>query len=84
MTKTVHGKVYGKTIELDENLDISDGQEVVVEVKVVSPLLRKPGDGFRRTEGALADDQEWDAIMEEIHQARKQERRSEIPDLGKP
>lgn len=81
MTKTVHGKVYGKTIELDEHLDISDGQEVVVEVTVISPPLRKLGDGFRRTEGALVDDQEWDGIMEEIHQARKQERRPETLDL---
>ena len=84
MTKTIHGKVYGKTIELDENLDVSDGQEVEVAVKVISQTLRKPGEGLLRTEGALADDEEWDAIMEEIHQARKQERRSEIPDLGKP
>jgi hypothetical protein len=29
------------------------------------------GDGISRTEGALADDQEWDQIMEEIHQDRK-------------
>ena len=84
MTMTLHGKVYGKTIELEEDLDVSDGQEVVVNVRLVSPLLRKPGDGFRRTEGALADDQEWDAIMEEIHQARKQERRPETPDLERP
>lgn len=84
MTKTIYGKVYGKTIELDENLDVSDGQEVEVAVKVISQTLRKPGEGLLRTEGALADDEEWDAIMEEIHQARKQERRSETPDLGKP
>ncbi len=83
MTKTIYGKVYGKTIELDENLDVSDGQEVEVAVKVISQTLRKPGEGLLRTEGALADDEEWDAIMEEIHQARKQERRSETPDLGK-
>ena len=36
------------------------------------------------TEGALADDTEWDAIMEEIHQARKADRRPQIPDLGEP
>ena len=36
---------------------------------------RLPGEGIRRTEGALADDSEWDAIMEEIHQDRRQERR---------
>jgi hypothetical protein len=42
------------------------------------------GDGFRRTEGALADDEEWAGIMEEIYNARKLDRRPQIPDLGKP
>ena len=28
MTKTLHGKVHGKTIELDEDLGVVDGQEV--------------------------------------------------------
>ena len=35
MTKTLHGKVHGKTIELDEDLDVVDGQEVEVQVKIV-------------------------------------------------
>ena len=46
--------------------------------------LRKAGEGFLRTEGALADDTEWDAIMEEIYQARRRDRRPESPDLGEP
>ncbi|HJT36197.1 MAG TPA: hypothetical protein VJ783_29520 [Pirellulales bacterium] len=30
MTKTLHGKVRGRTIELDEDLGILEGQEVEV------------------------------------------------------
>lgn len=84
MTKTLHGKVHGKMIELDEDLGVADGQEVEVHVRVLFKTLRKPGEGFLRTEGALADDTEWDAIMEEIHQGRKLERRPQVPDLGEP
>ena len=84
MTKTLHGRIRGRTIELDEDLGASDGQEVIVQVKMVIAPSRKVGDGFLRTEGALADDTEWDAIMEEIHCARKLERRTQIPDLGAP
>jgi hypothetical protein len=84
MIKTLHGRVHGRTIQLDEDLDVSEGQEVVVQVRVVLSSSRTPGEGFLRTEGALADDTEWDAIMEEIHRARKLERRPEIPDLGAP
>jgi len=35
MTRTLHGKVRGKTIEFDEDLGVVDGQEVEVQVKVV-------------------------------------------------
>ena len=84
MTKTIHGKVHGKMIELDEDLGVAEGQEVEVQVKVIPKVARTPGEGFLRTEGALADDPEWDSIMEEIHQARKRERRPQSPDLGAP
>ena len=84
MTKTWHGKVHGKTIELDEDLGVAEGQEVEIQVKLVPKTPRKLGEGFLRTEGALADDEEWDAIMEEIYQARHLERRPQIPDLGEP
>jgi len=84
MTKIVHGKVHGRTIELDQDLGVAEGQEVEVQVKVIAKSPRKPGEGFLRTEGALADDTEWDAIMAEIQQARKLERRPPSPDLGEP
>ncbi len=37
MTKTLHGKVHGRTIELDEDPGVADGQEVEVQVKVMPP-----------------------------------------------
>ena len=86
MVKTVHGIVHGKTIELAEDLGVAEGQQVEIQVRVIHKTTRMTGEGFLRTEGALADDTEWDGIMEEIHQARKPDRRhrSPSPDLGEP
>ena len=78
MTRTIHGRVHGKTIELDEDLGVAEGQEVEVQVRVLPKTARKPGEGLLRTEGALADDPYWDAIMEEIHRERKKDTRKEI------
>jgi hypothetical protein len=36
MTRTIHGKVHGRMIELDEDLGVADGQEVEVQVKIIS------------------------------------------------
>jgi hypothetical protein len=82
MTKTLHGKVHGRTIELDEDPGVDEGQEVEVQVRLLPKPGRVPGEGLLRTEGILADDTEWDAIMEEIHQQRRMERRPQIPDLN--
>ncbi|HEY1381398.1 MAG TPA: hypothetical protein VGF55_31645 [Gemmataceae bacterium] len=75
MIKTVQGTIRGRTIELAEDLGLQDGQEVRIQVTPVVPPSEPWGEGIRRSAGALADDPEWDAIMEEIHQARKLERR---------
>jgi hypothetical protein len=82
MIKTLHGKVHGRTIELEEDLGVAEGQDVEVQVRVIPKPARQPGEGFLRTEGALADDQEWDGIMEQIYQERKLERRSQVPAQG--
>jgi hypothetical protein len=82
MTRTIHGRVHGKTIELDEDPGVAEGQEVEVQVRVIPRSPRQPGEGLLRTEGALGDDTEWDGIMEEVYRARKQERRPQAPDLG--
>ena len=77
MTMTLHGKVHGKTIELDEDLGVADGQEVEVRVKIVPPT-RTWGEGILRSAGGWADYPEMDAIMEKIHQDRKLERRPQM------
>lgn len=77
MTKIVHGRVHGKTIELDEELGVAEGQEVEVQVKLVPPT-RQWGEGIRRSAGGWADYPEMDAIMEQIHRDRKLERRPQM------
>lgn len=83
MTKTVHGVINGKTIELDEDLGVAQGQKVEVEVRVVSPKKKLPGPpprwkpgSTKSLAGALADlaTEEEDRILEEIQRDRKRER----------
>lgn len=87
MTKTLHGVVRGKTIELDEDLGVVDGQEVQIQVTVLAPKKRLPGPppGWQpgrasATAGALADSwtEEDDRVLEEICQDRKREGRREV------
>ncbi len=70
MTKAIHGRIHGKTIELDEDLGIADGQEVEVIVKPVKPK-RPWGEGIKRSAGIAADDPEFDEVFEQIAQDRK-------------
>jgi hypothetical protein len=89
MTKTLQGKVHGKTIELDEDLGVVDGQEVEVQVKIIRPKKRLPGPppGWQAgrpsaTAGLLADGwtEEDDRILEEIYRDRKRETERRLPE----
>jgi hypothetical protein len=80
MTKTIHGKVHGRTIELEEDLGLADGQEVEVQVKMIGPKKCLPGPppGWQpgapsRVAGVLADEwtEEDDRILEQIYRDRK-------------
>ena len=73
MTKKLHGKVHGKTIELTEDPGVADGQEVELSIEIPPPP--KWGEGIRRSAGGWASYPEMDEILERIHQGRKQERR---------
>ena len=79
MIRTIHGVVRGKTIQLDEDLGVAEGQQVEVQVRVVAAAANS-GDGLRRCAGALADDPHWDSIMAEIHADRKRDARREVPE----
>jgi len=82
VNKFLHGIVHGKTIELEEDSGLADGQEVEIEVTLIpTSVIHRSGEGLLRTEGALVDDEEWDAIMAEIYAARKLEGRLKVGDL---
>jgi len=56
-------------------LGLAEGQEVEIALRTIAPSeADKTGAGLLRTEGALADDPHWDAIMEEVHRSRKVDR----------
>ena len=78
-SKTLHGVVNGKTIELAEDLGVPAGQEVELVVTLVPDKQKVWGEGLRRCAGALAN--EWtdedDRILEEIYQERHRDHRSE-------
>ncbi len=80
MTKSIHGRIHGKTIELDEEIGIGDGEEVEVIMKPVKEK-RPWGEGIKRSAGALADywTEEDDLILKDIQEDRKRETRREIP-----
>jgi hypothetical protein len=77
----VGGVVHGKTIELDEDLGVAEGQEIEVQVKVV-PSTKTWGEGLKPCAGALANEwtEEDDRILNEIYQDRKRDNRREIPE----
>ena len=54
MTKTVHGTVHGRTIELNEDLGVAEGQQVEIRVKLMPPA-RNWGEGIVRSAGGWAD-----------------------------
>ena len=70
MLKQVQGIIHGRTIELTEDPGVADGQEVMITIRTVPPP-RPWGEGILRTADALADDPEWDDIMEEFYRQRR-------------
>lgn len=76
------GVVHGKTIELEAELGLPDGQAVTVVVQPLEAPEQRlpPGEGIRRSAGAWADDaEELDRYLEWNRQRRKLGRRG-IPE----
>ena len=64
----IRGIVHGKTIELQDELGLPDGEAVSVIVRRKLP----PGEGIRQSAGAWADGgEELDRWFEQIHQSRR-------------
>ena len=72
----LRGVIHGKTIELEQESGLPDGQSVAVTVQPFGPQGRlPPGDGIRRSAGAWSDDpQGLDEYLKQLHQDRDQDR----------
>ncbi len=74
----LRGVVHGKTIELDADTGLPDGQVVAITVQPLGVQVQRlpPGEGIRRSAGGWADDPEGlDDYLEWNRQLRKQGRR---------
>ncbi len=76
------GIVHGKTIELELEPGLPEGQVVSVTVQPLAPEASRmpPGEGIRRSAGGWAEDsQELDEYLEYVRQQRKVGRRELEP-----
>lgn len=82
MIKTMHGVVHGKTIELQQEPGVPDGQEVEIVIRsiTVTPASEPWGEGLRRCAGALAGISGLDEDMEQILKERKTAKYREVPE----
>jgi len=71
------GVVHGKTIELEQPVNLPDGQEVTVVVQPAEPGKKLAvGEGLRRAFGGWSDDiKGLDEYLEWNRQQRKRTRR---------
>jgi hypothetical protein len=65
MVKQVQGVIHGKTIELDQDLGIAEGQRVKVEVRVAS-TSRPWREGIRRSAGIAANVPGFEKAFEQV------------------
>jgi len=74
---TLKGVVHGKTIELEEEPKLPDGQQVTVILQPVAQFAPLPsGEGIRRSAGGWSDDPEGlDQYLQWTRQQRKVGRR---------
>lgn len=77
MTRRLHGTIHGKTIELDEDPGVSEGQVVEIQINVV-PSPQTWGEGILRSAGGWQNHPEIDAVMQRIQLERKLDRRPQM------
>ena len=80
MTKIMHAVAHGRTIELDQEVGVPDGQKVEVAIEITPPSSGREqwGEVLRRCAGALAGIPGLDEDMELILRERKAAKFREI------
>jgi hypothetical protein len=73
--RQIRGIIRGKTIELEHDLGMPEGQQVTITVLPLADEQLAPGEGLRRAFGAWADDAEGlDQYLAWSRQQRKRDR----------
>jgi hypothetical protein len=85
MTRTMHGVIHGKRIELVEDPGIDDGEQVEVTLRARQLPGPPPGwsPGCKETAGGMLADvwtDEDDRILDQIYRERHHDGRPEIPE----
>ena len=82
MTQLIHGVVHGRTIELDREVGVPEGQEVEVAIRTIGTpdVPESWGEGLRRCAGALAGIPRLDEDMDEILRERRTAKFREVPE----
>jgi hypothetical protein len=70
MVRQVQGVIHGKTIELDQDLGIAEGQRVDVRVRL-SSTSRQWGEGILRSAGIAADVPGYEEAFEQVQRDRE-------------
>ncbi len=70
MVRQVQGVIHGKTIELDQDPGIAEGQRVDVQLRESSPA-RPWGEGILRSAGIAADVPGFDEAFEQVQRDRE-------------
>jgi hypothetical protein len=70
MVKQIQGVIHGKTIDLDQDPGIAEGQRVDVKVRV-SSTARPWGEGILRSAGIAAEVPGFDEAFEQVQRDRE-------------
>jgi hypothetical protein len=76
----LRGVIHGKTIELDQESGLPEGQQVAVTIQSLAAEKRlPPGEGIRRSAGGWADDP---VGLDEYLEWNRQQRKQGRPEIG--
>jgi hypothetical protein len=72
MVKQIQGVIHGKTIELDQDPGMAEGERVDVQVRVSATRAARPwGEGIRRSAGIAAEVPGFDEAFDRVQRDRE-------------
>lgn len=78
MTQKMEGIVYGNSIDAVGDVNLCDGDRVVLTIEKIMRRTEPWGEGINRSAGVAADVPDFDEIFEKIERERKSARFREL------